>query len=395
MTKRIVYLDHNATSPMRPEVWHAWEQCREDGGLDGNPSSVHELGRAARKSVEQARQKVAQSVGADAINVTFCSGATEANNAVILGTSAQHIIVSEMEHPAVIEAVQARSDDKNAGGVKIHIIPSLDSGAIDTEAVEDILATIPSTEAALVSCMWVNNETGVIQPIDVLHQHITACRQDRKAPVWLHVDAVQALGRLPVDIRALPIDYLVLSAHKIGGPKGIGALVYDHEKPQALGPMTWGGGQERRRRAGTENVMGIIGFGAAAEAAVRDMTPFQNMATWRKEAEKTMLDTAPHAIVFGDDAPRVANTIQIALPNIRAETQLMRMDLAGIAVSSGSACSSGSIKPSHVLRAMGVVDDIAMGALRLSFGWNTTKEDVDRAVAAWCTMAKELGSVEI
>jgi cysteine desulfurase len=354
-----VYLDYNATTPLRAEVAALMTEkmCET-----GNASSVHSFGRNMRKDIETAREQIAKFVQCDPIDIVFTSGATEANNAVIFGAPVQRVLYSAIEHPSVIDAAIYRGN--------AFAIPVLPTGIVDLEALEKILVSenIPT----LVSVMWVNNETGVIQPVAEI------AAMAKKYGCLFHCDAVQAAGKLPLHMNG--IDYLTISAHKIGGPSGIGALIYNHETQ--LQKFIHGGGQERRRRAGTENTLGAIGFGLAAQLASKEQNDF---ATWRDHCETEMQKATPHIEFVGRDAPRVANTIQVILPSVPAETQLMSLDLDGIAVSSGSACSSGSIKPSHVLLAMGVDPAKARCAIRVSMGHATTKEQLDRFLASWVT----------
>lgn len=342
----MIYLDHNATTPIRPEAADAVSAAMR---MHGNASSVHTAGRNARALVETARGDVAALVGADPKQVIFTSGATEANNAVLKSFSGK-ILVSGIEHPSVLEAAP------NA-----QRIPVGTDGIVDLHALENMIEG-----ASLISVMMVNNETGVIQPIEKI-----AALAKAKG-IRVHCDAVQAAGRIPLSMN---VDYLTLSAHKMGGPQGVGALVTVPGAPPVK--LIHGGGQERRARAGTENVMGIAGFGAAAKAV--NIEAFQKLASLRNIIEQTI----PGITVFGQSAARVANTTCFALPGVAADTQLMALDLAGICVSSGSACSSGTVKPSHVLEAMGIAPELATCALRVSLGWNTTQADVDTFIAAY------------
>ncbi len=369
-----IYLDHNATAPIKPAAREAMIRVLDQVG---NASSVHGFGREVRREVERARDQVAALVKTEPINVTFTSGATEANNIVLFGTQAQRILISAIEHSALIDAA--------ADMPQVEIIPVTGDGVVDLDWLKNALKDDERT--TLISVMLVNNETGIIQPI----KEIVALAKNH-GHTHVHTDAVQAAGRLEIDIDDLGVDYLSLSAHKCGGPMGVGALIYAHDKDLMLSKLTKGGGQERGRRAGTENAPAIAGFGVAAELAAADLIEFQAMSQWRETAEQKMLSAVPEAILFGQAVNRVANTIQISLPGIRAETQLMALDLAGFAVSSGSACSSGSIKPSHVLTAMGATEEQAKGALRISFGWQTTQDQLNQFVEAWITMAKDLRS---
>lgn len=355
-----VYLDHNATTPMKPAVQAAvcaaLAEC-------GNASSIHAIGRAARAKVEGARGQVAALVGAAPAQVIFTSGATEANNTVLktfekLGT----VAVAGTEHPSVRDGVAAPL-----------ILPVTGNGLLDFDALAEI-------HPVLVSVMLVNNETGVIQDIPRLAALL------RPRGIRLHVDAVQAAGRIPVSFNDLGCDYLTLSAHKMGGPQGVGALIVSESAPPVR--LLTGGGQEKRQRAGTENVAGIVGFGVAAQLAAQDMPAFQALAALRDAMEHTIRAQLPDVIVFGADAPRVANTSCFALLGVDAATQLMALDLAGFCVSNGSACSSGTVKASPVLTAMGVAPEVAKCALRVSLGWNTTEADVKDFTARYIDLAK-------
>ncbi|SJZ55054.1 cysteine desulfurase [Enhydrobacter aerosaccus] len=350
-----VYLDHNATSPLRPVAYEAMVEALRMGG---NPSSVHRSGRRARACIEGARGKVAALVGSLPAEVVFTSGGTEANNAVLTGSGRKRVLVSAVEHDSVRRVVPG------AG-----VIPVDRDGVVDLAALERMLAASP--EPALVSVMFANNETGVLQPVADIGRIV------RAAGALFHCDAVQAGGKVAIDMHGLGIDYLSLSAHKLGGPPGVGALVLREGAP--FSPDRVGGGQEGFRRAGTENVPGIAGFSAAAEAAVNGL----DMADWRNRLESALCELAPAARVFGAGAPRLSNTSCISMPGVRAETQVMALDLAGICVSSGAACSSGKVGPSAVLEAMGVDLSESVTALRISFGWNTVFGDIERLIAAW------------
>ncbi len=349
------YLDHNATSPLRPVAFDAMAEVLKAGG---NPSSVHRSGRAARARIDKARRQVAALVGAMPSEVVFTSGGTEANNLAITGTGCLRVLVSAVEHDSVLKAA-----------THAERIPVDGHGVIDLEALERMLAA--STVPTLVSVMFANNETGVLQPIaDVV-------RLARVTGALVHCDAVQGAGKATIDLHGLGVDYLSLSAHKFGGPTGIGALVVRGNAPFATDRR--GGGQEFNRRAGTENVAGIAGFGAAAQAA-RDGL---DLAVLRERVETALLAMAPEARVFGAGAPRLCNTICISMPGVRAETQVMALDLAGVCVSAGAACSSGKVTRSPVLTAMGIDPAVADTALRVSLGWNSQPEEIERLIAAW------------
>ncbi|PWC54624.1 cysteine desulfurase family protein [Azospirillum sp. TSO22-1] len=361
-----VYLDYNASAPLKPGVKAAVVAALD---LVGNPSSVHGHGRAVRRAVEDARAKVAALAGAAPTRAVFTAGGTEANNLALRGFPGRRPIVSAVEHDSVLAAVPDAPR-----------IPVDSQGRADLDALERLLA---GGGPALVSLMLVNNETGVIQPV------AEAARIAHAHGALLHCDAVQAAGRLPLALADLGADLLTLSAHKIGGPAGVGALLLgEGVEPE---PLLRGGGQERRRRAGTENLLGIVGFGAAAALAAEDVAAAPDRAALRDSLEMRALDAVPVARVMGAGAARVGTVSCLALPGASGETQVMALDLAGIAVSAGSACSSGKVKASHVLRAMGADDSLAGSALRISLGWGSTAEDVGRFLAAWIAMARRLG----
>ena len=354
------YLDHNATSPLRPAAFDAMVEALRAGG---NPSSVHRAGRKARSLIDAARRQVAALVGALPAEVVFTSGGTEANNMALGGSGRKRVLVSAVEHDSVLKAAPAAE-----------IIPVDADGVVDLAALERMLAA--SNEPALVSVMFANNETGVLQPIaDVV-------RLARKAGALVHCDAVQGAGKVPVDLHGLGVDYLSLSAHKLGGPTGVGALVVRTGAPFASDRR--GGGQESNRRAGTENVAGIAGFGAAADAA-RIQLAEGGLAVdgLRDRLEASLRAIAPEARVFGAGAKRLGNTSCISMPGVKAETQVMALDLAGVCVSAGAACSSGKVQRSPVLAAMGVEPAVADTAIRISCGWNTESDDIERLIAAW------------
>ena len=353
--RAFAYLDHNATSPLRPAAFDAMVEALHAGG---NPSSVHRSGRTARGIVDAARRQVATLAGALPTEIVFTSGGTEANNMAIGGSGRGRVLVSAVEHDSVLRATP---DAK--------LIPVDAEGVVDLGALERLLAA--SDEPALVSVMFANNETGVLQPIaDVV-------RFARKAGALVHCDAVQGAGKAPVDLHGLGVDYLSLSAHKFGGPTGVGALVVRDGAPFA--PDRRGGGQESNRRAGTENVAGIAGFGAAA-AAARDGLAVEGL---RDRLEASLLAVAPGARVFGAGARRLGNTTCISMPGVKAETQVMALDLANVCVSAGAACSSGKVQRSAVLSAMGIEDAEAATAIRISCGWDTESDDIERLIAAW------------
>ena len=350
----IAYLDHNATSPIRPAAFDAMVEALRAGG---NPSSVHKQGRAARSRVDSARRSVAALIGALPAEVVFTSGGTEANSLALKGAERKRVLVSAVEHDSVLRAVPNAEK-----------IPVDGDGVVDLAALERMLAW--AQEPALVSVMFANNETGVLQPVAEI------VRLAKAAGALVHCDAVQGAGKVTVDLHGIVVDYLGLSAHKLGGPTGVGALVVRNGAPFVTDRR--GGGQETNRRAGTENVAGIAGFGAAAAEAGKGLA-----SALRDRLEAALLDIAPQARVFGATAPRLPNTSCIAMPGVRAETQVMALDLASVAVSAGAACSSGKVTRSAVLAAMGVEDAEADTAVRISCGWNTVSEDIERLIAAW------------
>jgi cysteine desulfurase len=356
------YLDWNATAPARPEAAAA---VAEALALGGNPSSVHRSGRAARQRVEQARVQVAALVGANPATVVFTSGGTEANHLALAGVAGRRILVSAIEHDSVRDAVSDAA-----------VIPATAEGSVDLAALDALLAADP--RPALVSVMLANNETGVIQPVrdaaDIAHRY----------GALFHTDAIQAAGKIPVDVADLGVDLLTMSAHKLGGPQGAGALVV--MESVALAALQRGGGQERGRRAGTENAPGIVGFGAAAAVAARDLDGFARIAALRDEAADRITSIAPEARIFGIEAPRLPNTLCIAMPGVAASTQVMALDLAGVMLSAGAACSSGKVRPSRVLAAMGASAEDASSAIRISLGWSTTRDEIDRLVDAWSAL---------
>jgi cysteine desulfurase len=370
----MTYLDHNATSPLRPEARDAMARAMVIGG---NPSSVHGAGRAGRALVEAAREQVAALVHARAQDVIFTSGGTEANALALWGAvqgaldaeaRITRLFVSAIEHDSVranAEAIAGR-----VPGVRLQTIPVTKTGVVDTEALRVLLRE--GKGRAVVAVMLANNETGVIQPFE------RVAKLAKEAGALLHVDAIQAAGKIEIDFAGLGADYLTLAAHKLGGPQGVGALIVKEGAPFAA--QILGGGQERSKRAGTENVIGIAGFGAAAEASLHALESMTRIAFLRDRFEHGLKQIAPDAIVFGET--RLGNTSNFALPGIAAETAVIALDLDGVMVSSGAACSSGKVKPSHVLQAMGVSGDLARSALRVSFGWNSTDADANAALAS-------------
>jgi cysteine desulfurase len=372
-----VYLDWNATAPLRPEARAAMAAAWD---LLGNPSSVHAEGRHARRLVEEARSAVAGAIGALARNVVFTSGGTEANALALVpglraasGQPVQRLVVSAIEHASVFSGGRFTAE-------AISTVVVTTSGVVDLDHLRKLL---DKGSPALVSVMSANNETGAVQPVAEVAEIVHA------AGSLLHVDAIQALGKIPFDIKVIDADLVTLSAHKIGGPKGVGALVLG-DGLTGLEPLWRGGGQELGRRAGTENVAGIAGFGAAVEVAVRgESGDAVRLEALRDRLENGLRQTAG-LLVFCTDVPRLPNTTLFTAPGLKAETAVIGFDLEGIAVSSGSACSSGKVQPSHVLEAMGFGPKLAQGAVRLSLGWSTQEADIDLCLKAWRKLANTL-----
>lgn len=360
--KEVIYLDYNATAPMRG---CAFQAMMDVACAPHNASSVHAPGRAARRIIEEARVKVAALIGAQPSQIIFNSGATEGNNTVLKFFAGERVLVSAIEHPSVYEPLPTSEK-----------ISMTADGIVDLAALEKMLR---EERAALVSVMYANNETGAIQPVkeiaEIAHKH----------GAFYHCDAVQAAGKIAIDMAADGIDFLSFSAHKIGGPQGVGAL--------ALGlcgvtpVLLEGGGQEKKARAGTENVAGIAGFGAAAAEALQQLENFQKLCSLRETLEKSLQKISPEIVIHAKGAPRLANTSFFSLPGAPSETLLMNFDLEGIAVSNGSACSSGTVRPSRVLRAMGCDDALTTSALRVSIGWDTSESDIRRFTEGWAKIA--------
>ncbi len=340
------YLDHNATSPLRLSVKAAMLAAMDAGG---NASSIHREGRAARKIMDDAREVMALSLGSLPQMIAFTSGGTEANNWVVRGVGAEHIVISAIEHPSVLAAAKAT-------GKTVDVLPVDAQGRVKIDELPALLKR-PNT---LVSVQLANNETGVVQGIPAIAAAV------HQAGALLHVDAVQAYKKIPVNFGLLGCDLLTIAAHKVGGPQGIGALVI--RDGLLIEPLLAGGGQELRRRAGTENIAAIAGFGALAQ---EPMLETQVLLGALEQGLRS-------AVTFSSEATRLPNTTCFAIPGMKAETLLMNLDLEGIAVSSGSACSSGKVGKSHVLEAMGVAPELAACAIRVSLGWNTSAADIAR-----------------
>ncbi len=376
----MIYADYNATAPLRPEARNSMLEAIE---INANPSSVHTPGRAARKQIEMARRQLGACIGARPQDIIFTSGGTEANALALQGmVSALEakctLLVSTIEHEAVM---------KNAAhsGVRVEPAHVTEDGVLDLDSLAKRLKGWDQSAHGIpvLALMLANNETGILQPV------AEAAQIMRQAGGLIHCDGVQGLGKIPVNVGLLGVDYLALSAHKIGGPHGVGALWWRSGAP--LKPVIYGGGQERALRSGTENIAGIAGFGAAAEAAVRDIGMLDSLRYGRDAMEARLL--AAGVTLFGRDQARLAQTSYFALPGFRAETQIMALDLAGVAVSSGAACSSGKVNRSVVLAAMGVEDMLASCAVRVSFGWNSSLQDCDAVARIWVEIAQRAGHI--
>lgn len=358
----MIYLDYNATAPMLPAVREAMHAL---DGLALNPSSVHQAGRLAKKHIEDARQRIAQAISVFPNEIIFMGSGTEANNMVLRGFAQERaLLVSAIEHASI---------HKTGDLLGAAHIPVDAQGVVQLDALKAQLLALGARKA-LVSVMLANNETGAIQPI----REIVAIA--RAFDALVHVDAVQALGKAPLDCGILGADMFTLSGHKVGGPMGAAVLVVRDKTP--VFPMLTGGGQELSRRAGTENVAAIMGL-AELVTQVADCPQAIAWQGMRDGLQRELLAIAPDAQVFSAEAPRLPNTLQISMPEVSSETQLMHFDLAGFCVSAGSACSSGRIAPSHVLLAMGVTPDVARTAIRVSLGWQTTDADLDAFVQSW------------
>lgn len=364
-----VYLDHAATTPVRPEVLEAMMPFFNASW--GNPSSSHRFGRAAKAGLEQGKREVAEALGVEPNQVVFTSGGTEADNLAVIGAAlaarahgkSMHVVTSAIEHKAVLAAAHAVVD---LGGRET-ILPVDESGMIDLDALDAALATSP----ALVSVMWVNNEVGVVQPMAAIGDRC------RAAGVPLHSDAVQAFGKLPIDLDAVGCSLLSISGHKLGAPKGIGALIVrDRNIIEAL---IHGGGQQFGIRPGTENVAGAVAMGRAALLAKRELDAHvTRMIALRNELTERLRAAVPDLVVQAESAMRAPHVLSVSVPGAEAEAMLMHFDMAGVACSGGSACSTGSVEPSYVLMAMGVERSLALGTVRFSLGHETTSADVAR-----------------
>jgi cysteine desulfurase len=369
------YLDYNATAPVRPQVREAMVAAF---AIYGNPSSVHAEGREARALIEAARTKVAALAGALPEEVIFTSGGSEANALALAAQpgDAWHCYMSAVEHPSVLAGGRFYRESTTR-------IPVTSDGVIDLDRLaSDLDKHHLGGWRPFVSLMAANNETGAIQPVAAATEIVHAVGG------LLHTDAVQVAGKLPLNFGGLGADMMTLSAHKLGGPKGVGALIL--RQRVTVEPLIKGGGQEWRHRAGTENVAGIVGFGLAAELAVAELDKTQAIAKLRDELEAKAQEVAPDVVVLSGRVPRLPNTSCIAVPGTKAETLVIGLDLAGVAVSAGSACSSGKVEASHVLSAMGVSPELAQGAIRVSLGFGTERADIERFLGVWSELIKRM-----
>ncbi len=374
-----IYLDNNATTPLDPRVLEEMLPYLSD--RFGNPSSIHSFGREARKAVDQARSAVAELIGAEPSEIVFTSGGTEANNQAIRGvtkldqTAERQIVTSAVEHPAVLNTCYALRDT----GVNVFAAPVNSEGLVDVEAIKD--STGETT--ALLSIMLANNDVGTVMPVGELSE-IT-----RESNCLLHTDAVQAAGKVTIDVRALGVDLLSLSSHKVYGPKGCGALYV--RKGTKLAPLMFGGEHESGYRAGTENVAGIVGFGKACALALDELEQRSHLTSiLRDRLEKGIIEAISGVKINGHPSLRLPNTLNVSFHSVEAELLLMNLDMLGIAVSAGSACSSGAVEPSHVLTAMGLNSEESAGALRFSLGIHNTENEVDRTIEVLVDLVKRL-----
>src|SRR2546425_1462010 len=372
MPRRSVYLDHAATTAVRPDVLEAMLPFLGPEAF-GNPSSPHRFGRAARAGIEAAKRTIAEALGADPNQVIFTSGGTEADNLAVIGAALAsrdragpfRVAVSAVEHKAVLAAAHFVA---HLGGEEVVLAVNA-SGVVEADALEDALRR----GVGLVSVMWVNNEVGTIQPVPSL---AARCRD---AGVCFHSDAVQAFGKIPVSVREAGCNFLTISGHKIGAPKGIGALVVRDRR--AVEAIIHGGGQQFGIRPGTENVPGIVGLGVAARLAAEEQQSLAaRLGELRDELERRLVAIVPDALINGWQGARAPHISNVSIPGTDSEAMLMHLDLAGVACSSGSACSTGAVEPSHVLTAMGVPRELGVAALRFSFGRESTVEDVERLI---------------
>ncbi|MDG1438572.1 MAG: cysteine desulfurase family protein, partial [Emcibacteraceae bacterium] len=359
----LIYLDYNATALIRPEVMALMTEVMIEGG---NPSSVHALGRKAKSRLENARGEITKAVGCRPQMVIFTSGGTEANNMAILNSDRSRLITTNAEHDSV-------NSSSNRFSGKVDVLNVDDAGLINLTELEKKLSF--NGEETIVSFLYANNETGIIQDIEAISKLTKA------SDALLHIDAIQAFGKIPIDFMALGADMMSISAHKIGGPQGVGALIAREKLP--IKSSILGGGQEFGRRGGTENIAGIAGFGLAASMVEGGLAKMKELETWRDLIEFKIAQHTSSAKFIGRGSMRLPNVSTIYMPNVLSETQVMNFDLANICISSGSACSSGKVKASHVVMAMTDDEEVASSTIRMSLGWDSKKSDVDAFIENW------------
>ena len=364
-----IYLDNNATTPLHPEVLEAMlPGLRENYG---NPSSIHSFGRSARVQLDEAREKVAHLINAQSSEIIFTSGGTEANNLALLGVAfkdkEKKIITSKIEHPSVLNPCRQLEEQ----GVKVHYLDVDGLGRIDMDDLESQI----TESTALISLQHANSETGVLQNIK------RASEIARNKGILFHTDAVQSVAKIPFDLKNYPVDLLSISAHKFYGPKGVGALYLRKGTPALFSPLC-GGNQEKKRRGGTENVAGIMGFGKACELANENISETSKLADLRDYFQNRVCERIPRTELWGDKANRLPNTLNLGFDGVAGDTLLIALDMEGVAVSTGSACSSGTGLPSPVLRAMGIPNDKINSSIRFSLGCSISKSDLDLVVGA-------------
>ena len=359
----IIYLDYNATAPIRPEVIDTVTEVMIEGG---NPSSVHAKGRKAKSRLEEARSLIASAINCRPQMVIFTSGGTEANNMAVLSSGKKRLITTNSEHDSIRSAASRFSG-------KVDWVSVDQNGILDINELAEHLKS--DADDTIVSVLYANNETGVLQDIRIIADLV------HNAGALLHIDAIQAFAKIEIDFMALGCDMMSLSAHKIGGPQGVGALV-TYEKLSVVSPIL-GGGQEAGRRGGTENIAGVAGFGVAASMVPKSLDKMEMLKLWRDQTEADILAHSNEVIILGKNAPRLPNVSMIYMPGVLSDTQVMNFDLGNICVSAGSACSSGKVKSSAVIQAMTGEDKIAMSTIRMSLGWKSEEEDAVQFVKCW------------
>ncbi len=377
-----IYLDHNATTPLHPEVLEAMLPYFKE--KFGNASSIYGFGRDAKVALEDAREKTAEIIGASSSEIFFTSGGTESDNLAIKGTAfanrkkGKHIITSKIEHHAILESCKFLEKE----GFEVTYLPVDSQGKVDPEDLRKAIRD----DTTLVSIMYANNEVGIIQPIEKL------CKIAREKGVYFHTDAVQAVGKIPIEVQKLDVDMLSMSGHKIYGPKGVGAIFI--RKGLRITPWSHGGHHERSRRAGTENIAGIVGFTKALELVDKEREDQnKHLKNLTQAFYRKLVESIPDVILHGDLNRRIPNTLNLSFKGVEGESVILSLDMKGVAVASGSACTSGTLEPSHVLSAMGVAPEIAQGAIRFSFGRDNTMEDVEYVASVLPEIVQRLRSM--